>query len=116
MSPVDAFEDAFADLRNHQIAMLAGMRTAFESMLAEFDPDQLQQEFDRQNKGLVPAKLRYWDSYRERQQQILKDREAAFRRLFGDEFARSYEEQLKALKSREHQSVDAAPPPKRSDS
>ena len=62
LPPVEAFEDAFADLRDHQIAMLAGMRMAFESMLAEFDPDRLQQEFDRQlNKGLVPAKLRYWD-------------------------------------------------------
>ena len=48
LAPVEAFEDAFADLRNHQIAMLAGMRVAFESMLAEFDPDRLQQEFDRQ--------------------------------------------------------------------
>ena len=48
LGPVEAFEDAFDDLRNHQIAMLAGMRVAFESMLAEFDPDRLQQEFDRQ--------------------------------------------------------------------
>jgi type VI secretion system FHA domain protein len=102
MAPVESFEDAFADLRNHQIAMLAGMRTAFESMLAEFDADHLQQEFDRQlAKGLVPAKLRYWDLYRERQQQAVKDPEAAFRRLFGDEFARAYEEQLRALKARE---------------
>ena len=102
MSPVEAFEDAFADLRNHQIAMLAGMRVAFESMLAEFDPDRLQQEFDRQlAKGLVPAKMRYWDSYRERQQQIVKDPEASFRRLFGEEFARAYEEQLKQLKARQ---------------
>jgi len=115
MSPVDAFEDAFADLRNHQIAMLAGMRTAFESMLAEFDPDQLQQEFDRQAKGLVPAKMRYWDSYRERQQQIKKDPEAAFRRLFGDEFARSYEEQLKALKARQSDSAAPGSAPKRSE-
>jgi type VI secretion system FHA domain protein len=102
MSPVEAFEDAFADLRHHQIAMLAGMRTAFESMLAEFDPDRLQQEFDRQlNKGLVPAKLRYWDSYRERQLQAIKDPEATFRRLFGEEFARAYEDQLRALKAQE---------------
>ena len=48
LAPVEAFEDAFDDLRNHQIAMLAGMRVAFESMLAEFDPDRLQEEFDRQ--------------------------------------------------------------------
>ncbi len=38
LAPVAAFEDAFADLRDHQMAMLAGMRVAFESMLAEFDP------------------------------------------------------------------------------
>jgi type VI secretion system FHA domain protein len=102
MSPVEAFEDAFSDLRNHQIAMLAGMRMAFESMLAEFDPDRLQEEFDRQMaKGLVPAKLRYWDAYRERQQQAAKDPEATFRRLFGEEFARAYEDQLKALKARQ---------------
>jgi predicted component of type VI protein secretion system len=102
LGPVEAFEDAFDDLRNHQLAMLAGMRVAFESMLAEFDPDRLQQEFDRQlNKGLVPAKLRYWDLYRERRQDIVKDPEASFRRLFGEAFARAYEEQLKQLKTRE---------------
>ena len=54
LGPVEAFEEAFADLRNHQIAMLAGMRVAFESMLAEFDPDRLQQEFDdRPEQGPV---------------------------------------------------------------
>lgn len=112
MSPVEAFEDAFADLRNHQIAMLAGMRTAFESMLAEFDPDRLQEEFDRQlAKGLVPAKLRYWDSYRERQQQAAKDPEATFRRLFGEEFARAYEDQLRALKSQQGQAGGGSPKP-----
>jgi type VI secretion system protein ImpI len=111
MSPVEAFEDAFADLRHHQIAMLAGMRTAFHSMLAAFDPDRLQQEFDRQlNKGLVPAKLRYWDSYRERQQQAIKDPEATFRRLFGEEFARAYEDQLRALKAQERPAAAGGTP------
>jgi len=100
LSAVEAFEDAFADLRNHQIAMLAGMQVAFESMLAEFDPDRLQQEFDQKlNKGLVPAKLRYWDLYRERCHEIVKDPEA-FRRLFGEEFARAYEMQLGHLKAK----------------
>jgi type VI secretion system FHA domain protein len=99
LGAVDAFEDAFDDLRNHQIAMLAGMREAFESMLTEFDPERLQHEFDRQ-KGLVPAKLRYWDLYRERVENLLKDREATFRKLFGEEFAQAYEEQLRQLKAR----------------
>jgi type VI secretion system protein ImpI len=96
---VEAFEDAFTDLRKHQIAMLAGMRVAFEAMLAQFDPDRLQEEFDRQlSKGLVPAKLRYWELFRDRRDEIVKDPEASFRRLFGEAFARAYEEQLKQLK------------------
>jgi type VI secretion system protein ImpI len=108
LAPVDAFEDAFDDLRNHQIAMLAGLRAAFEAMLGEFDPDRLQQEFDRQlKKGspllAAPSKLRYWDLYREKVNDMVKDAEASFRRLFGDEFAKEYEQQLERLKSQQRQ-------------
>jgi predicted component of type VI protein secretion system len=87
------------------MAMLAGVRAAFEAMLAEFDPDRLQQEFDRQpRKGALismPAKLRYWEMYRERVHDIVKDADTSFRELFGDEFARAYERQLEQLKARD---------------
>jgi len=103
LGPVDAFEDAFDDLRNHQMAMLAGVRLAFEAMLAEFDPDHLQARFDRQLKRgallSVPAKLRYWDLYRDWIHDMVQDADTSFRDLFGDEFARAYEEQLKRLKT-----------------
>jgi type VI secretion system FHA domain protein len=103
--PVRAFEDAFDDVRHHQMAMLAGVRAAFESMLAEFDPDRLQAEFDRQpRKGALismPAKLRYWEMYRERVHEIVKDADTSFRELFGDEFARAYEAQLERLKAKD---------------
>ncbi len=48
LGPVEAFEDAFDDVRHHQIAILAGVRVAFAAMLAQFDPERLQEEFDRQ--------------------------------------------------------------------
>jgi type VI secretion system FHA domain protein len=103
LGPVDAFADAFEDLRNHQLAMLAGMRVAFEAMLAEFDPDRMQEEFDRQlakvSLPLMPAKLRYWEMYRERRREMVKDPEVAFAHLFGEEFARAYEEQFRTLKA-----------------
>ena len=103
LAPVEAFEDAFDDVRNHQMAMLAGLRVAFEAMLSEFDPDRLQEEFDRQlKKGAllsVPAKLRYWDLYQEKIRDMVKDPEVSFRELFGDEFAKAYEEQLRRLKA-----------------
>src|SRR5262249_40264437 len=112
LGPVEAFEDAFADLRNHQLAVLAGMRVAFESMLAEFDPERLQEDFDRQaGKGLVPAKMRYWDMFRDKRREMVKDPEATFRQLFGEECARAYEEQLKQLRSRGSGAGGAAPRP-----
>jgi len=103
LGPVEAFAEAFDDLRDHQLAMLEGMRVAFEGMLAEFDADKLQQEFDAQagkhSLQLMPAKMRYWEMYREKRQELAKDPESAFSRLFGEEFSRAYEEQFRKLKA-----------------
>jgi type VI secretion system FHA domain protein len=102
LGAAEAFEDAFADVRNHQMAMLAGVRVAFDAMLADFDPERLQEIFDRQiKKGSLlsaPARLRYWELYRDKFHDMVKDPESNFRELFGDEFARAYEEQLESLK------------------
>jgi type VI secretion system protein ImpI len=101
LAPVDALEEAFHDVLDHQVALPAAMRLAFESMLSQFDPLRLQEEFDRQMKGSilgVGAKLRYWELYRDKYGDLIKDAEAGFRTLFGDAFARAYEEHLERLK------------------
>ena len=99
----EAFDDALNDVRDHQAAILAALRLAFETMLARFDPNRLQEDFDRQiRKGSIlgaPAKLRYWDLYRDRYGELVKDADSGFRNLFGDEFTKAYEEQLKRLKA-----------------
>ena len=116
LGTVDAFADAFDDLRDHQLAVLAGMRVAFEAMLAEFDCDRLQQQFDAQmGKSalpLVPSKMRYWDLYRARRAEMSKDPEATFERFFGEEFRRAYEDQFRQLKAqrRTRGAHDAADP------
>jgi type VI secretion system FHA domain protein len=105
LETVAAFQDAFDDVRNDQLALLAGMRAAFETMLEEFDPDRLQKAFDAQaGRGALlstPARMRYWDQYREKFSAMVKDQEKCFRSLFGDEFAAAYEEHLRQLKSRD---------------
>jgi len=103
LTPPDACEDALRDVRDHQAAMIAAMRLAFESMLAQFDPVRLQDDFDRQmKKGSilgVPAKLRYWDLYRDKYGELAKDADASFRTLFGEEFAQAYADQLERLQA-----------------
>jgi len=105
LTTVPAFEEAFADIRNHQMALLEGVRVAFASMLEAFDPQELQQEFAAVAKRGGPlsgvlggAKSKYWDLYVERFTALQRDADDTFRRLFGDVFAQAYEGQLERLK------------------
>ncbi|HEY0198075.1 MAG TPA: type VI secretion system-associated FHA domain protein TagH [Rhodanobacter sp.] len=100
LSGTAAFDDAFDDIRCHQMAMLAGVRAAFESLLAHFNPDRFEHEADGGAKrSAFGGKGRYWEKYRENFEGLMKNPDECFRRLFGDEFARAYEEQLSRLKS-----------------
>jgi type VI secretion system protein ImpI len=103
MGAADAFDDAFDDMRCHQLATLAGMRAGFASLLARFDPEVLQQRFDRHLKRAgflaVGAKLRYWDLYAELFEDLSADPNNAFQRMFGEAFADAYERQLEALQN-----------------
>jgi type VI secretion system FHA domain protein len=104
LPPVAAFEEALKDVQAHQLAMLAGLRTVFDKMLEEFDPDRLQTHFDEQaRRGALlpkPAQWRYWDQYREKVEAMISDRDHTFRALIGDELADAYQEQLQRLKER----------------
>src|SRR5690606_41426962 len=94
---------AFDDLRHHQYAMLEGIKTATRSRLARFDPAPLGEEFERLTGrggllGGITGKSRFWELYTERYNELTRDPDESFRRLFGDDFGEAYEEQLEALK------------------
>jgi type VI secretion system FHA domain protein len=104
LGTVAAFEDAFADIRAHQLAMLEGMRAAFDSMLNSFTPAELEKHFERAVKrggilGGLSGKSKYWDLYVEHVGQLCGDPEDTFRRLFGEVFAEAYEKQLERLRT-----------------
>jgi len=98
-----AFEDAFVDVRHHQVAMLAGMRAAFDYMLTRFDPEALARQFEARPGRKISIGLgaggRHWDSFGEYYKEMTRDADDCFRRLFGDQFARAYEEQLQRLRA-----------------
>jgi len=101
LGPTEAFEEGFKDIKAHQLAMIAGMRAAFEYMLEQFSPDVLEDQFEggtKRGKLMGMAnKVRYWDMYREMFERITRDSDDNFRRLFGDEFASAYEEQMQKI-------------------
>ena len=45
------------------------------------------------------AGSRHWDGFEEYFKEITRDEDDCFRRLFGDHFARAYEEQLQRLRA-----------------
>ena len=94
-----AFEDAFDDIRCHQMAMLAGVRAGFDALIRHFDPERFERDADSGARHGFGGKGRYWERYRDQYQALTGDPDGSFRRLFGDEFAHAYEEQLARLKS-----------------
>lgn len=100
LPPREAFEDAFNDVRFHQLAMLAGVRAGFDHLMSRFDPEQLNETFDKKGRrGLFGNnKAKNWEMYEERFRELAAESDETFRRLFGEEFARAYEQQLAVLK------------------
>ncbi len=101
LQPLEAFEDAFDDIRFHLLATLAGMRAGLESMLKRLDPKRLQQLSDRRYPGFLArfgAKRRYWDRYVDLFEEMAGNADAVFQQTYGEEFSSAYEQQLEELK------------------
>lgn len=98
--PAEAFQEGFDGISEHQVAIIAGIRAAFKSIMQGFDPGALERQFERQGRGIgLPGmqKARYWSSYVDYYQNFVDDMENSFQHLFGDEFVDAYEEQLRTL-------------------
>ncbi len=100
--PADrAVRDGIEDIKAHQMATMAGMQAAVDAVLAQFDPESLKRRFERHSlmDKLMPGarKARYWDLYEALYKEILKEIRDSFLGLFGREFARAYEEQMRKL-------------------
>ncbi|MDN4502244.1 type VI secretion system-associated FHA domain protein TagH [Alteromonadaceae bacterium BrNp21-10] len=92
-----AFEEAFDDIKAHQVAVLAGMQSALKSLLLKFDPALIRQR-DEELKGvkkmLGGQKSKYWDEFVSLYNRLQREAEDDFQNIFGREFAKSYEQQI----------------------
>lgn len=105
LAPREAVVEAMRDLRAHELATLAGMEAAIRGMFARFDPARLEQDFSDRSllASILPAhrKARCWDLFAQQFRQIGEEAREDFNALFGREFARAYEEQVRRLRSAE---------------
>lgn len=99
LSPKETINSSFNDLSDHQVAVLSGMRAAYESMLEHFSPSNLE-NFINTPQGVFSSKnAKRWQGYQEYYKALLRDQETTYNTLFGDEFAQIYEQQLSELEN-----------------
>lgn len=97
MSPVQAVREGFNDIKAHQLAVMAGIQAALTRLLERFDPGNLETRLEQSvldNIWPGNRKAKYWDLFTTEYQTIAREAEDDFNELFGDEFARAYEERL----------------------
>lgn len=101
LGPLDAFREGFEDIAFHELAMLAGIRAAYQSMVGKFNPAQLEEAYtsNLRRTSVLPigGRTKLWDMYCAQFGNIEKDSEASFQLLFGEEFAKAYHKQLERL-------------------
>jgi len=100
--PIEALQDGFHGIAEHQVAILAGIRAAFKGAIERFEPYQLEARFERQAKGsfdVIPMlkKAKNWDQFIYYYNNLVEDMDNSFQYLFGDEFVQAYEDQLQRL-------------------
>lgn len=102
LRPGDAISASFDDLSDHQVAVLAGMRSGYNAMLKHFDPATLDQRFNHSSSLLSNKKAKNWEAFEQYYAMLKQDGESSYDLLFGDSFSASYEQQLAELQTARH--------------
>jgi type VI secretion system FHA domain protein len=102
LGPIDSVKEVCRDLKFHHDAVLAAMNISFGEFADRFDPDELQENFDRtlKKKPLFAAmnQLRYWRLYCDLYPIMTQRGSGQFPHMFGEEFVREYEKQIAEFK------------------
>lgn len=110
MEPLEATENAFGDIRAHQVAMVVAMKAAVRDLLERLEPGVLEEQFNRGMKrgGLLGGgnKSRYWDLYCDLFQVVAGHSDENFVQVLGPRFAEAYEREMHRLGGRKRQKKD----------
>lgn len=100
LPPLEAAQQGFDDIQAHEMAMIAGLRSALRALLARFEPATLEERLtDSGLDKVLPTvrKSRCWEQFIETYAQVSADASEDFPDLISDAFARAYDDQILRL-------------------
>ncbi|GAA0404327.1 hypothetical protein GCM10009133_11200 [Cocleimonas flava] len=103
MDSAKAIDEAYDDIKSHQVAVISGIQASLTSVLKRFEPENLIERLERQSpiSASIPIhrKAKLWEAFEFLYQTIEGEAEDDFNRLFGQEFAKAYDDQVEKLKN-----------------
>ena len=104
LGPRDAVREICCDLLFHQNALLDAMATAVAEFAEQFDPEDLQADFDRSlnDKPRISAlnRLKYWEMYAQRYPALIENGGSRFPQALAESFVNAYERAVNHAKYR----------------
>ncbi|SPB13808.1 FHA domain-containing protein [Caballeronia novacaledonica] len=102
LAPEEALRAAFRDIQAHELALIAGMRAAFDDAMSRFDPAVIERSLDapgRLDALIGNRRARLWQRFVKTWDTLSHDAGDDFQQRFGEPFGRAYQAQLDALQS-----------------
>ena len=104
MDPEKAMEEAYDDIASHQLAIISGIQASLSHVLKRFEPENLISRLEKKNpiSASIPIhrQAKLWEAFEDLYDDIETEAEDDFNRLFGQEFAKAYDEQIEILKKK----------------
>ena len=99
MPAAQAITEAFDDLRMHELATISAMQAAVRVLLAQFDPQGIEQNAGSVGLQIHPAqkKAKAWEAFSRLHGQVTQALSDDFDSVFGKAFARAYEQAIDRL-------------------
>jgi type VI secretion system protein len=99
----EAIDEAFSDIGAHEMAVMAGMRSALNDVLKRFNPEYLEQRLQKKSpisvKIPIHKQAMLWDLFQDLYDEIEKEAQDDFGRLFGRAFAEAYDDHLRKIET-----------------
>jgi FHA domain-containing protein len=106
MEPLESLDDAWHDLRGHQIGVVAGTRATMQAMMERLEPDRFVAALPAPGllDKLAPSRrgAALWESYAREYGAAAGESQDQFKTLFGPAFLAAYEKEVERFNEEGH--------------